>query len=158
MPLLPRVAKLSRNAKFPFHITSVRVITRSSPISRMIRPHLHRCPLSLGSHHTSRAIPHQHWPERRPRISLAQSTRVTCLLVARMGVKFPYSGTVPLNQSCGSHTFSIILSGSCGPLFVSHHIWLRDHCRCPECFHSITKQRLIRTFEVTLFGPRFFIH
>ncbi|KAJ2966428.1 hypothetical protein NUW54_g13810 [Trametes sanguinea] len=29
-----------------------------------------------------------------------------------------------------------------------HHIWLRDHCRCPECFHPITKQRLVNTFEI----------
>ncbi|KAH9955816.1 hypothetical protein BGW80DRAFT_1392160, partial [Lactifluus volemus] len=29
-----------------------------------------------------------------------------------------------------------------------HHIWLRDHCRCPECFHSATMQRLINTFEI----------
>jgi trimethyllysine dioxygenase len=29
----------------------------------------------------------------------------------------------------------------------SHNIWLRDHCRCPKCFHSITKQRLHSTFE-----------
>ncbi|KAH9068175.1 hypothetical protein EDB83DRAFT_636043 [Lactarius deliciosus] len=29
-----------------------------------------------------------------------------------------------------------------------HHIWLRDHCRCPRCFHSVTKQRLINTFEI----------
>jgi len=29
-----------------------------------------------------------------------------------------------------------------------HHIWLRDHCRCAECFHAITKQRLQNTFEI----------
>ncbi|KAH9846230.1 mitochondrial protein [Lenzites betulinus] len=29
-----------------------------------------------------------------------------------------------------------------------HHIWLRDHCRCPHCFHPITKQRLVNTFEI----------
>jgi trimethyllysine dioxygenase len=26
-----------------------------------------------------------------------------------------------------------------------HEIWLRDHCRCPKCFHPITKQRLNAT-------------
>ncbi|KZP27449.1 Trimethyllysine dioxygenase [Athelia psychrophila] len=30
-----------------------------------------------------------------------------------------------------------------------HHIWLRDHCRCPKCFHPITKQRLVNTFEIS---------
>ncbi|KAJ7178843.1 Trimethyllysine dioxygenase [Mycena crocata] len=29
-----------------------------------------------------------------------------------------------------------------------HNIWLRDHCRCPECFHQKTKQRLLNTFEI----------
>ncbi|KAF9266539.1 Trimethyllysine dioxygenase [Marasmius fiardii PR-910] len=29
-----------------------------------------------------------------------------------------------------------------------HHVWLRDHCRCPECFHAVTKQRLLNTFEI----------
>ncbi|KAJ3258415.1 hypothetical protein HDU77_002259 [Chytriomyces hyalinus] len=27
-------------------------------------------------------------------------------------------------------------------------IWLRDHCRCPECFHQVTKQRLVDTFHI----------
>ncbi|KAL4064995.1 hypothetical protein V8B97DRAFT_1875437, partial [Scleroderma yunnanense] len=29
-----------------------------------------------------------------------------------------------------------------------HHIWLRDHCRCPSCFHPVTKQRLVNTFQI----------
>ncbi|EIW84196.1 Trimethyllysine dioxygenase [Coniophora puteana RWD-64-598 SS2] len=29
-----------------------------------------------------------------------------------------------------------------------HHVWLRDHCRCPDCFHPITKQRLVNTFDI----------
>lgn len=31
----------------------------------------------------------------------------------------------------------------------SHNIWLRDHCRCSECFHPVTKQRLLDTFDVS---------
>ena len=34
-------------------------------------------------------------------------------------------------------------------LSFSHHIWLRDHCRCSECFHARTKQRLLDTFSVS---------
>ncbi|KAH7102835.1 Trimethyllysine dioxygenase [Auriculariales sp. MPI-PUGE-AT-0066] len=29
-----------------------------------------------------------------------------------------------------------------------HNVWLRDHCRCPECFHQVTKQRLVDTFTI----------
>ena len=31
----------------------------------------------------------------------------------------------------------------------SHNIWLRDHCRCSECYHPVTKQRLLDTFDVS---------
>ncbi|KAF9397186.1 hypothetical protein BGX21_009140 [Mortierella sp. AD011] len=29
-----------------------------------------------------------------------------------------------------------------------HSFWLRDHCHCPECYHSVTKQRLVNTFNI----------
>ncbi|GJJ68072.1 trimethyllysine dioxygenase [Entomortierella parvispora] len=29
-----------------------------------------------------------------------------------------------------------------------HNFWLRDHCHCPECYHSVTKQRLCNTFTL----------
>ncbi|KAI5988739.1 Trimethyllysine dioxygenase [Pisolithus albus] len=29
-----------------------------------------------------------------------------------------------------------------------HHMWLRDHCRCPSCCHPVTKQRLVNTFQI----------
>ncbi|KAI9098893.1 mitochondrial protein [Phlyctochytrium arcticum] len=29
-------------------------------------------------------------------------------------------------------------------------IWLRDHCRCSSCFHSVTKQRLLDTSSIPL--------
>eukprot|EP00842_Homolaphlyctis_polyrhiza_P005141 jgi/Hompol1/5628/HPOL_000866-RA len=32
----------------------------------------------------------------------------------------------------------------------SHGIWLRDHCRCSECFHQVTKQRLVDTSQIPL--------
>ncbi|KAF9526372.1 hypothetical protein CPB83DRAFT_466620 [Crepidotus variabilis] len=31
---------------------------------------------------------------------------------------------------------------------VTHNIWLRDHCRCPKCFHAVTKQRIFNTFDI----------
>ncbi|KAF9426260.1 hypothetical protein BGZ94_006763 [Podila epigama] len=29
-----------------------------------------------------------------------------------------------------------------------HSFWLRDHCHCEECYHSVTKQRLFNTFRI----------
>jgi Gamma-butyrobetaine hydroxylase-like, N-terminal len=62
-------------------------------------------------------------------------------------------GTIEGGRGKGVHTFrkfSLWPSGT-GPyscIFDSHHIWLRDHCRCPQCFHPVTKQRLVDTFDV----------
>ncbi len=36
----------------------------------------------------------------------------------------------------------------CG-LGYSHHVLLRDPCRCPQCYHPVTKQRLFNTFDVS---------
>lgn len=27
-------------------------------------------------------------------------------------------------------------------------MWLRDHCRCPKCYHTLTRQRLVDTFSI----------
>ncbi|KAI8926411.1 hypothetical protein BC831DRAFT_511713 [Entophlyctis helioformis] len=37
-----------------------------------------------------------------------------------------------------------------GKAAAFHGIWLRDHCRCSECFHEITKQRLVDTSSIPL--------
>ncbi|KAL0073861.1 trimethyllysine dioxygenase [Phycomyces blakesleeanus] len=29
-----------------------------------------------------------------------------------------------------------------------HHFWLRDHCHCDQCYHPITRQRLVDTFTI----------
>lgn len=31
-----------------------------------------------------------------------------------------------------------------------HHVWLRDTCRCPECFHPSSKQKLISSADIPL--------
>jgi len=28
------------------------------------------------------------------------------------------------------------------------NVWLRDHCRCPKCYHPETRQRLVNTFAI----------
>ncbi|KAL5476415.1 hypothetical protein ACEPAI_3461 [Sanghuangporus weigelae] len=33
-------------------------------------------------------------------------------------------------------------------LLTCLNFWLRDHCRCPECFHQITKQWLVDKFDI----------
>lgn len=30
------------------------------------------------------------------------------------------------------------------------HVWLRDHCRCPDCFHTTSFQRLFDSSDIPL--------
>lgn len=43
---------------------------------------------------------------------------------------------------------SVYVTWSSGITSKYHNIWLRDHCRCPHCYHPSTKQRLLNTFEI----------
>lgn len=58
------------------------------------------------------------------------------------------NGTPPLSHLCKSTcSFGMQYLKTLG--YVSHHIWLRDHCRCSHCFEQSTKQRLVNTFEAS---------
>eukprot|EP00164_Ancoracysta_twista_P000665 GFYU01000882.1.p1 GENE.GFYU01000882.1~~GFYU01000882.1.p1 ORF type:complete len:498 (-),score=111.93 GFYU01000882.1:105-1598(-) len=54
----------------------------------------------------------------------------------------------PLITRKGSNDLRVRWSD--GTESVFHHIWLRDHCRCPECYHAGTQQRLLDTYEIPL--------
>ncbi|EPQ32483.1 uncharacterized protein PFL1_00677 [Pseudozyma flocculosa PF-1] len=43
---------------------------------------------------------------------------------------------------------SVLVTWASGVTSRYHNIWLRDHCRCSECYHPKTKQRLLNTFEI----------
>lgn len=75
----------------------------------------------------------------------AWTSRVAGSMIGRWSL----DSTRRSGRGCTYSHFStrILLSRYCS----SHHVWLRDHCRCPECFHPITKQRLLNTFDVRRF-------
>ncbi|KAI0315568.1 hypothetical protein OF83DRAFT_342642 [Amylostereum chailletii] len=50
--------------------------------------------------------------------------------------------------TCNANDREIFINWEGGDWSRFHHLWLRDHCRCPECFHPVTKQRLVNTFEI----------
>jgi hypothetical protein len=59
-----------------------------------------------------------------------------------------------LNEKSWLYVVCPLLANKVLILADSHNIWLRDHCRCSECFHPVTKQRLVDTFDVSG-HPRF---
>lgn len=55
------------------------------------------------------------------------------------------------NPQTWSRLYVLSISVTLYLMIISHNIWLRDHCRCPACFHALTKQRLVDTFEVCIY-------
>ncbi|KNE60445.1 trimethyllysine dioxygenase [Allomyces macrogynus ATCC 38327] len=45
----------------------------------------------------------------------------------------------------GATTFTTVQVPMGKESVTLHSIWLRDHCRCPACWHPVTKQRLVET-------------
>ncbi len=83
-----------------------------------------------------------------PTMPLPRQHMKQCQYLVLMNAKFPLVGILRGGRDC-----ELFVSQSLGVfptsiMFLSHNIWLRDHCRCPECFHPITKQRLLNTFDV----------
>ncbi|CAO3593881.1 unnamed protein product [Absidia cylindrospora] len=40
----------------------------------------------------------------------------------------------------------ITLANDNATTYTLPYFWLRDHCRCPRCYHPVTRQRLVNTF------------
>ncbi|KXS22428.1 Trimethyllysine dioxygenase [Gonapodya prolifera JEL478] len=58
-------------------------------------------------------------------------------------------GITPTAQlSAGGDTVQVLFED--GAKSEYHNIWLRDHCRCPQCFHPKTKQRLVPSHAIPL--------
>ena len=114
---------------------------------------LSRCRLQIGSlpPRTFRAMRHRRSSRTRPQVSVIIQATLVCRPAPRTNAKCSSNGTEAPDQNCKSVVLLHLQLAFVRTLFVSHHIWLRDHCRCPECFHSVTKQRLINTFDVISF-------
>lgn len=101
---------------------------------------------------TSRSIPTSLSRYRNTR------TRSTASLATALAPPRPHSGPPQRLSVVTSDDHELpIISADAGKVAIGwdtrtwsrfHNIWLRDHCRCPKCFHPVTKQRLLNTFEI----------
>ncbi|KEP50204.1 trimethyllysine dioxygenase [Rhizoctonia solani 123E] len=74
-----------------------------------------------------------------PSSELSRGSNVTALLKRTRPLELPH---------VASNTRKVSVGWSNGVTSHFHHIWLRDHCRCADCLHPVTKQRLVNTFEI----------
>ncbi|KAG2347921.1 Trimethyllysine dioxygenase [Suillus weaverae] len=114
--------------------STVKYFSRSAPG----RPSSLMISSILGSHWTHSSL------TRSRSISSAATREVVSS--EQLGVTEPrVHSDIPI-ANADEHKVSILWGPQRWSRF--HHIWLRDHCRCPDCFHPITKQRLLNTFEI----------
>ncbi|KAJ3294844.1 hypothetical protein HDU79_010352 [Rhizoclosmatium sp. JEL0117] len=115
---------------------------------------------------TSTASPSESSPPKKGFASLSQPSQPTGPSAGQVDVRLvsrltkPVSPTRaqkhrPLAQSVPesavlSESNSVLTLDFGGKASSFDSVWLRDHCRCPVCFHTETKQRLVDTFEIPL--------
>ncbi|KAI7889345.1 trimethyllysine dioxygenase [Mucor mucedo] len=57
------------------------------------------------------------------------------------------TGTIP--QKAGlANPQQVYLDWNARKTSVYNNFWLRDHCHCPQCYHPVTRQRLVDTFSI----------
>jgi trimethyllysine dioxygenase len=57
------------------------------------------------------------------------------------------TGAVPRRAGLANDK-EIFLDWNARKTSVFNHFWLRDHCRCEQCYHAVTRQRLVDTFSI----------
>lgn len=71
----------------------------------------------------------------------------TAVPVAAMGELAPYAGAERLVAARCAKS-GIELEWDDGRSAFFHHLWLRDHCACPDCRHPQTRERMFRIIDL----------
>ncbi|CCA73344.1 related to trimethyllysine hydroxylase [Serendipita indica DSM 11827] len=119
---------------------------KAAKISRM--PHLSPVILPSGKSMSSQRLGGAHLGSTSR--SIFTSSRIhTATAVKREPAPTPATSeeTVELPETNADDT-RVAVGWPDGIWSRYHHFWLRDHCRCPECFHPVTKQRMVDTFAL----------
>lgn len=101
--------------------------------------HIHS-PLNLGSSGVTSA-------EAAARSAPASSSSASASATAASN-SYSDGGPATPGVTTDVKSRSVYITWASGITSKFHNIWLRDHCRCPQCYHSTTKQRLLNTFEI----------
>lgn len=77
-----------------------------------------------------------------------QSAPATSSSASSTTNSYPDGGPATPGVTTDAKSRSVYITWASGITSKFHNIWLRDHCRCPQCYHPTTKQRLLNTFEI----------
>ncbi|OBZ87965.1 Trimethyllysine dioxygenase [Choanephora cucurbitarum] len=75
------------------------------------------------------------------------STSAACLHKPNARKQLQGTGAVPQRAGLANDK-EIYLDWNARKTSLFSHFWLRDHCRCKECYHPVTRQRLVDTFSI----------
>ncbi|CAD6936286.1 unnamed protein product [Tilletia controversa] len=103
--------------------------------------------LQLTRHQHSLAQPASASTSRTQQQQQQQQQR-SLASVATPAVTTPAPLSYPHLPSVAQHERKVAVTWASGLESKYHHVWLRDHCRCPSCYHPVTKQRLLDTFSI----------
>ncbi|GAC93155.1 potential gamma-butyrobetaine hydroxylase [Pseudozyma hubeiensis SY62] len=86
--------------------------------------------------------------EAAARPSQASSSSASSSIAANASSSYSDGGPATPGVTSDAESRAVYITWASGITSKFHNIWLRDHCRCTQCYHSTTKQRLLNTFEI----------
>ncbi|KAI8370209.1 trimethyllysine dioxygenase [Blakeslea trispora] len=75
------------------------------------------------------------------------STSSSCLHKPNARKQLQGTGAVPQRAGLANDK-EVYLDWNARKTSLFSHFWLRDHCRCKDCYHPVTRQRLVDTFSI----------
>ncbi|SPC67398.1 related to trimethyllysine hydroxylase [Ustilago sp. UG-2017b] len=104
---------------------------------------------------TAQPTPHSHASfHTRSKLSVQSSTSIkaeaatSTTTTSSTSSSYYDGGPATPGVTTDAKSRSTYITWASGITSKFHNIWLRDHCRCPQCYHPTTKQRLLNTFEI----------
>lgn len=75
------------------------------------------------------------------------SVSTTCLHKPNAKKQLVGTGAVPQRAGLANDK-EVFLDWNARKTSTYSHFWLRDHCHCEQCYHAVTRQRLVDTFSI----------
>ncbi|KAE8231663.1 hypothetical protein CF326_g3313 [Tilletia indica] len=132
--------------------TSALLFSRISPSAAATATATATSRVLAASSGSSQLRRHQHNLAQPPVASTSRTSANRRRLLASLATT---SSSTPAQQqsyphlpSVAQHDRKVGITWASGLQSKYHNVWLRDHCRCPSCYHPTTKQRLLDTFSI----------
>ena len=142
---LPTIGLRRSRSALPTQQSASRALS-AVPVPRAF-PSTSRC-VAAHSFHTRSQLSFRSSPRIAAEAAAKPSSASSSSASSTASSTYSDGGPATPGVTTDSKSRSVYITWASGITSKFHNIWLRDHCRCPQCYHPTTKQRLLNTFEI----------